>query len=191
MAAIMLVFSVSPMLAPLAGSAMLVFFDWRAIFFALLIAASVQRGAAGLCPTRNPARRHSANAFIWATPCARHQRLLTDRGFLSLTFLGAFGFSSFFVFLASASFVYTESFGLTPTGFSLAFAANAIELHRARRRLAGPLGAAAWCVPADAAGEPSALPSLPAACSRWRCWGRLDLVVPSSSAWDLATPAWA
>ena len=34
--------------------------------------------------------------------------------------------ASFFIFIASASFVYTEQFGLSPTGFSLAFALNAI-----------------------------------------------------------------
>ena len=38
--------------------------------------------------------------------------------------------ASFFVFIASASFVYTEQFGLSPTGFSLAFALNADRLLR-------------------------------------------------------------
>ena len=139
MAAIMLVFSVSPMLAPLAGSAMLVFFDWRAIFFALLIAAcfSVALLAFAQPETLPPEQRQR---FDLGDTLRGAGRLLTDRGFLSLTFLGAFGFSSFFVFLATASFVYTESFGLTPTGFSLAFAANAISFIAASQA-AGPLGA--------------------------------------------------
>jgi DHA1 family bicyclomycin/chloramphenicol resistance-like MFS transporter len=34
--------------------------------------------------------------------------------------------ASFFVFLTSASFVYSGQFGLSPTGFSLAFALNAV-----------------------------------------------------------------
>ncbi len=41
MAAIMLVFSVSPMLAPLAGSALLLITGWRGIFGALLLASVV------------------------------------------------------------------------------------------------------------------------------------------------------
>jgi DHA1 family bicyclomycin/chloramphenicol resistance-like MFS transporter len=53
-------------------------------------------------------------------------RLLTDRTFLVLTFVGGFGMASFFVFIASASFVYTQQFGLSAFGFSLAFALNAI-----------------------------------------------------------------
>ena len=51
---------------------------------------------------------------------------MTDATFMGLTFIGAFGFASFFVFIASASYVYTEEFGLSPVGFSLAFAVNAL-----------------------------------------------------------------
>ncbi|MDZ7909809.1 MAG: hypothetical protein U5N10_17420 [Gemmobacter sp.] len=45
---------------------------------------------------------------------------------MALTFLGGFAMASFFVFIASASFVYAQSYGLTPTQFSLAFAVNAM-----------------------------------------------------------------
>ena len=52
--------------------------------------------------------------------------LFRDPVFLGLTFIGAFSMSAFFVFIASASFVYTQSFGLTPAQFSLAFTVNAM-----------------------------------------------------------------
>ena len=45
---------------------------------------------------------------------------------MGLTLVGGFAMTSFFIFIASASFVYTEEFGLSPTGFSIAFALNAI-----------------------------------------------------------------
>ena len=48
-------------------------------------------------------------------------RLLTDPLFMGLTFHGGFGMASFFVFIASASFVSAQGFGLSPTGTSLAF----------------------------------------------------------------------
>ena len=57
---------------------------------------------------------------------------------MSLTFIGAFGMASFFVFLASASFVYMNQFSLSPTGFSLAFAVNAAGFFTASQ-FAGPL----------------------------------------------------
>ncbi len=66
-------------------------------------------------------------------------RLLRDPEFMGLTFTGAFAIASFFVFIASASFVYTDEFGLSPTGFSLAFAANAIGFFAASQ-MAAPLG---------------------------------------------------
>jgi DHA1 family bicyclomycin/chloramphenicol resistance-like MFS transporter len=47
--------------------------------------------------------------------------------------------ASFFVFIASASFVYTGEFGLSPTGFSLAIAANAIGFFGASQ-MAASLG---------------------------------------------------
>ena len=138
MAAVMLVISVSPMLAPLAGSGIMAVTGWRGIFAALLIAglASLATLALAQPETLPPAARQR---FDLAAARASSRRLLTDRSFMGLTFLGGFGMASFFVFIASASFVYTEGFGLTPTGFSLAFAVNAIGFFAASQA-AGPLG---------------------------------------------------
>ncbi len=138
MAAIMLVFSVSPMLAPLAGSALLAFTGWRAIFYVLLIAAAL---SLVLLMFAQPETLHrdQRQRFDLAETWRGTKRLLTNRAFLSLTFMGAFGMASFFVFLASAAYVYTEHYGLTPTQFSLAFAANAVSFIGASQ-LAGPLG---------------------------------------------------
>ncbi len=65
--------------------------------------------------------------------------MLSDPTFMGLTFIGGFGMASFFVFIASASFVYTGQFGLSPTGFSLAFAINALGFFSASQ-LAATLG---------------------------------------------------
>jgi DHA1 family bicyclomycin/chloramphenicol resistance-like MFS transporter len=51
--------------------------------------------------------------------------LLRDRHFLGLVFIGAFGISSFFAYLANSSFVLIDHYGLTPRQYSVAFAANA------------------------------------------------------------------
>jgi len=138
MAAVMLVVSVSPMLAPLAGAGIMAIADWRVIFGALLAAALVSLITLhfGQPETLPPAARHR---FDIAATKAGAVKLLTDRGFMALTFLGGFGMASFFVFIASASFVYTGQYGLSPTGFSLAFAVNAIGFFAASQ-MAGPLG---------------------------------------------------
>ncbi|MBS1303537.1 multidrug effflux MFS transporter [Loktanella sp. SALINAS62] len=138
MALVMLVISVSPMLAPLAGAGIIAFGDWRMIFWVLCGAAalSIILTATAL-PETLPADRREKVDFAHLRRGAKV--LLTDPVFMGLTFIGGFGMASFFVFIASASFVYVEQFGLTPTGFSLAFAINALGFFAASQA-AGPLG---------------------------------------------------
>jgi DHA1 family bicyclomycin/chloramphenicol resistance-like MFS transporter len=125
MAAIMIVISISPMLAPLAGSGIMLFGSWREIFAVLALASLVSLALTlfALPETLAPAAR---NPVSLPPMLSGTLRLLGSRRFMGLTFIGGFGMASFFVFLASASFVYTRQYGLSPTGFSLAFAFNAI-----------------------------------------------------------------
>ena len=125
MAMLMLVISVSPMLAPLAGSVAMALSGWRLVFLTLagLALLDIVLAAILLPETLAPEKRRPVNLGS----LRRGARvLLTDPVFMGLTLIGGFGMASFFVFIASASFVYTGQFGLGPTGFSLAFAVNAI-----------------------------------------------------------------
>ncbi|MBB4038526.1 DHA1 family bicyclomycin/chloramphenicol resistance-like MFS transporter [Microvirga flocculans] len=124
MATTMLVFSVSPILAPLAGSALTAFFGWRVIFWAV---AAI--GLAGLAvvlfllpETHRPASDRKGIAQAFAT----YRALLRDRRFLSLAFIGGFSQASFFAYLAGSSVIFIEHFGLTPSQYSMVFASNAI-----------------------------------------------------------------
>jgi MFS transporter, DHA1 family, multidrug resistance protein len=125
MALVMLVISVSPMLAPLFGSGVIAFASWNWIFGVLAIAglASLALTAVMLPETLRPADAVPVNV---ANIIAGTRTLFSSKSFLGLTFIGGFGMASFFVFIAYASFVYTSQFGLTPTQFSIAFAINAI-----------------------------------------------------------------
>lgn len=125
MALIMMVISVSPMLAPLAGSGVIHVSTWRTIFVILSIAAIASLFLTGFMLPETLKRENRVPVNV-GNLLRGAKTLLTDRKFMGLTFIGGFGLASFFVFLASASFVYTGQFGLTPVGFSLAFAVNAI-----------------------------------------------------------------
>ena len=105
MALIMLVFSVSPLLAPLMGSALIGPFGWRAVFVAITVIAVLAFFIVlFLQPeTRPPDQR--INVSVGAL-LAGFGVLLRDARFLGLTFIGAFGMSTFFAFLAGSSFVY-------------------------------------------------------------------------------------
>jgi DHA1 family bicyclomycin/chloramphenicol resistance-like MFS transporter len=137
MSTIMIVIAVSPLLAPLSGSGLLAFGSWRLIFWALLIAAGLSFFLIhfALPETLTEANRQRFDA---ATMRRGTAGLLMDRPFMVMTFLAGFAFASFFVFIASAAFVYTREFGLSPTQFSFAFAVNAIGFFAASQ-FASPL----------------------------------------------------
>lgn len=125
MSLIMLVISVSPILAPLAGSALIVPFGWRAVFAAVTIVALVSLLLLAFAQQETHPPENRMRVRIGAV-LAGFAKLLRDPRFLCLTFVGGFGMASFFAFIANASFVYIDHFGLTPTQFSLLFAINAV-----------------------------------------------------------------
>jgi DHA1 family bicyclomycin/chloramphenicol resistance-like MFS transporter len=125
MSLVMLVFSVSPILAPLVGSGLIVPFGWRAVFIAVTIVSALTTVlvAAFLPETRPPEERVQVSV---ASVAGGFGALLRHGRFVGLTFIGGLGMASFFSFLASSSFIYIDHFGLTPTQYSLAFSVNAV-----------------------------------------------------------------
>ncbi|HWH83069.1 MAG TPA: multidrug effflux MFS transporter [Burkholderiaceae bacterium] len=124
MALLMLVFSVSPILAPLVGSLVIDAAGWRAIFWLVgaLGAVGLLLVAFTLPETRPAAQRAHSDV---ASALRAFGVLLRDARFMGLTAVGAFGIASFFVYLANSSFVLIGRYGLTPREYSLAFAVNA------------------------------------------------------------------
>jgi MFS transporter, DHA1 family, multidrug resistance protein len=125
MSLLMLVFSVSPILAPLTGSVIIESLGWRWVFWAVLIAAVIATVLllTSLDETR-PVEQRADSSF--GSALAGYRYLFGDRDFLGLTFIGGFGISSFFVFLASSSFVLIDHYGLSPMVYSLFFSVNAV-----------------------------------------------------------------
>jgi MFS transporter, DHA1 family, multidrug resistance protein len=125
MSLLMLVFSVSPILAPLTGSLVIETLGWRAVFWAVTGASliAVLLVAKAMQETRPPERRvHSS----LAGSLAGYRFLLRDRHFIGLVLIAGFGISSFFIYLSSSSFVLIDHYGLSPTVYSLFFSVNAV-----------------------------------------------------------------
>jgi DHA1 family bicyclomycin/chloramphenicol resistance-like MFS transporter len=124
MSMLMLVFSVSPILAPLTGSLLIEAFGWRAVFWAVVVAAVL---AAVLLhtslPETRPAEERAGSSF--GSALQSYAVLLRDPHFVGLSLIGGFGVASFFAYLANSSFVLIEHYGLSPRQYSVAFAANA------------------------------------------------------------------
>jgi DHA1 family bicyclomycin/chloramphenicol resistance-like MFS transporter len=124
MSMLMLVMSVSPILAPTIGSFVIAAFGWRGVFWSLTLAAAVAffLVAFVLEETRPPEARRGSS---WGGAFRSYGRLLKDRRFIGLTMVSGFGISSFFAYLGSASFVLQDHYGLTPNQFALCFSLNA------------------------------------------------------------------
>ncbi len=124
MSLLMLVVSISPILAPLTGSLIIPFAGWRGVFWAITATSVVALILAitQLEETHPPERRSESS---WSGSFAAYGRLLVDLPFMGLTMVGSLTLSGFFIYLANSSFVLIEHYHLTPTGFSLCFGVNA------------------------------------------------------------------
>jgi DHA1 family bicyclomycin/chloramphenicol resistance-like MFS transporter len=125
MSLLMLVFSISPILAPLTGSVIIATVGWRTVFWAVTAAAALGAIllAASLEETR-PEKERIGSSFGGAL--AGYRFLLGDRDFLCLTLIGGFSIASFFVYLASSSFILIDFYGLSPSLYSVFFSINAV-----------------------------------------------------------------
>ncbi|MCR6636771.1 multidrug effflux MFS transporter [Devosia sp.] len=123
---LMLVFSVSPILAPLAGSLIVEFGGWRDIFWAI---AGI--GVLGLLlvgfSLKETRPRHLRLDSSVGSALRGYGLLLRDWNFIGLSMIGAFGMSSFMAYLANSSFVLIEHYGLNPTLYSVMFSINAVS----------------------------------------------------------------
>lgn len=142
MALVMLVFSVSPILAPLGGSFLIVPFGWRAVFVAVTIAALIATVMlAVMLPETRPV--HERIRGDVRSVLGHFGTLFRDWHFLGLTFIGGLGMSSFFTFLSMSSFVYIKTYGMSLAEYSLAFSVNAvgfIGMSQLASRLGGRFG---------------------------------------------------
>ncbi|MBL0421508.1 multidrug effflux MFS transporter [Ramlibacter sp. AW1] len=124
MSMLMLVFSVSPILAPLTGSLLIEAFGWRAVFWAVVGAAALAAALVhNFLPETRPLEERASSSLRSAL--RSYAVLLRDGHFMGLSLIGGFGVASFFAYLATSSFVLIDHYGLSPREYSVAFAANA------------------------------------------------------------------
>lgn len=142
---LMLVFSVSPILAPLAGSGVIALTGWRGVFVCVAVAAvaGMLMISRALPETRGPALRVESTL---GSALRAYGLLLRDTHFLGLVGIASCAMSGFFVFLAGSPFVFINHYGFSPTEYSLAFSFNAIAFIGASQFTA-PLGRRFGLVP--------------------------------------------
>lgn len=127
MSLLMLVNGMGPVLAPVLGGQLLRFTSWRGTFVALGLLALVLLVllAFGLPETLPKEKRRPADLLLTLKVFGG---LLGDRKFVGYVLASALALGSLFAYVAGASFVLQDVFGLSAQQFSYVFAANSVAI---------------------------------------------------------------
>lgn len=122
-----LVSGVAPVVAPLAGAAILSFAPWRGVFVALVVYGTLMMVVSGffLHETHDSERRGALNARVIGQ---RYRVLFRDPVFLGVALVSGMTFSALFAYLSASSFVLQDQYGFSTPHFAMTFGANAVGL---------------------------------------------------------------
>ncbi|MGC9220777.1 MAG: multidrug effflux MFS transporter [Solirubrobacteraceae bacterium] len=122
-AVVLAINGVSPIVAPLAGAAILTVGTWRTVFVALaLIGVVLLVMTLAFVPESLAVRdRHSGDVRDMAHT---YRRLLADRRFMAPASAYALSFCALFSYISGASYVLENVYHLSPQLFSVVFACN-------------------------------------------------------------------
>jgi DHA1 family bicyclomycin/chloramphenicol resistance-like MFS transporter len=119
--------SSAPVIAPLIGGQLLLWLDWRAIFWLLVGFGLLSVIAALVLPeTLAPSRRrHDAHPLAILVT---YLELFRSRRYLGYVLCSTLYFCCLFAFLAGSPFVYIEFFGIPPQYYGLLFGVNMVGM---------------------------------------------------------------
>lgn len=123
----MMVNGLAPILAPVIGGQLLNFTSWRGVFVVLTGIGVILLGAAAsyLGESLPPERRHTGG--IRAT-FSTFKLLLQDRHFVGYALSSGLAFAAMFAYISGSPFVLENIHHVSPQGFSLIFAINALGI---------------------------------------------------------------
>jgi DHA1 family bicyclomycin/chloramphenicol resistance-like MFS transporter len=123
----MLVFGISPVLAPLAGGLVLTLWGWRAIFVTMTLFAVICLIAMHYVMQESMDPAHARPLHLGRV-CRQYWDLLHDRQFISYALCGGLVQAGLFAYIAGSPFVLIELHGIAPQYYGLVFGSNAIGL---------------------------------------------------------------
>ena len=127
MSFVMLVTTIAPLVAPMAGGAVLVWFSWHVIFWILALAALLASAMIFFfidetLPVERRQKFHIRTTIGNFASLFRHKRVL------SYMLASGFSFAGMFSFLSAGPFVYIELNHVSPQHFGYYFALNIVLL---------------------------------------------------------------
>lgn len=122
-----LIFGLAPVLAPMIGGYLLLYFGWWAIFLVLALfgLASLFCVIFFLPETHRP---QDARPLALRSILATYGHLLGQRRYLGYALCGGFGSAGMFAYITGSPYVFMELFGVLPQHYGWFFGANAMGL---------------------------------------------------------------
>ena len=127
MSFVMLVTTIAPLVAPMAGGAVLVWFSWHAIFWILALAALLASAMIFFFIDETLPAEHRQKFHI-RTTIGNFASLFRHKRVLSYMLASGFSFAGMFSFLSAGPFVYIELNHVSPQHFGYYFALNIVFL---------------------------------------------------------------
>ncbi len=127
MSFVTLAITVAPLIAPMIGGYLAVWFGWRSIFWVLALFGV---GVISLILWKIPetlAPQHRQPLRLMGT-LRNYLKLCSNPTAMGLILTGAFSFSGMFAFLTAGSFVYIDIYGVRPDHFGYLFGMNIIMM---------------------------------------------------------------
>ena len=114
---------IAPMLAPVLGALILEVADWKMTFIVLAALTGVSLAGAFLLQETLPVNERTQSSTLQSILGLR--KVAKNPNFTSLLLVGAIIAAPFMAYLALASYIYIDGFGVSETTFSMYFALNA------------------------------------------------------------------
>ena len=124
LAAVSIVFSVAPLIAPALGAAILFFGSWRLIF-AVLTGVSVLATLAALALFSESHAAENRRNLKPSTVFAGYRRALTNPACAGFSLLGGLLFAGLFAYVNVSPLLFMQGYGVSKTGFAGLFAITA------------------------------------------------------------------
>ena len=123
LAAVSLVFSVAPLIAPTLGAGILYVGSWRLIFFVLTCVGALVAAVALLFSESHPVQNR--RSLKPSTILAGYRRALLNPACAGFSLLGGLLFAGLFAYVNVSPLLYMQGYGVSRTGFAGLFAVTA------------------------------------------------------------------
>jgi DHA1 family bicyclomycin/chloramphenicol resistance-like MFS transporter len=123
---LVLVMGVSPVLAPLLGGQILLWFPWRTIFWVLATLGAM--GLTGSLVRLKETHRGERKPLILGSVIRTYGDLLRDRAFVGYVLTGGLAMAGMFAYIVGSPYVFIEHFHVTTERFGFFFGVNALGL---------------------------------------------------------------